>query len=88
MKHGNRGNTEERKDKMKLTLNGYDVEIKVKRNGRANNEETKYLLNEIALFADNSSRYYESEGANALAKRSQDFSDEIYTFLDEQGFYN
>ena len=85
---------------MKITINGYDVELKAKRHSldnRYSEEQTKAFLNGLCLLLDDAAKCLESKAAemnnetsecyNNVAKYRRDDSWNIYKMLEELGYY-
>lgn len=64
---------------MKMTIAGYDVDIKVKKSheDRANKESLGYFLNYVALLAIETKMKWESEGYNGMANEAGRWNDDI-----------
>ena len=74
---------------MKLTINEYEVEIKVKRGGadRASKMDTMQFLNSVSIWAMEAAKQMRTTGAPALAEEFDGASTEIYNFLKGAGLY-
>ena len=74
---------------MRLTVNEYEVEIKVKRGGaaRVNKMDTMQFLNSVSIWAMEAAKQMRTTGAPALAEEFDDASNEIYHFLKDAGLY-
>lgn len=75
---------------MTLTINGYEVEIKVKDKGnnRFNKKDTMLFLNSLSLMFDYSCERNINKGYDSLAERDRKSSNEIYDFLYSLGYYD
>lgn len=74
---------------MKLTFDGFEVEIKAKRGGsRANKKDTMDMLNRISIWASMASKMYESQGYPANAEAAEKAADEIFYALKAAGCYS
>lgn len=74
---------------MKLTINGYEVEIKAKANynSRANKLDTMHFLNTLSIWASEAARTYRMERCESLEKNANKAADDIYTVLSAAGLY-
>lgn len=72
---------------MKLTFNGYEVEIKAKANyhSRANKQDTMNLLNSISIWVMEAGKLDENKDISHIYER---ISNEIYKQLDANGCYD
>ena len=74
---------------MKLTINGQEVEIKVKdSNGKYNPEATVFFLNDISLHFNYAETYLNCQGYQASANRAGKIGHDIFNALNEAGAYN
>ncbi len=75
---------------MKLTINGYEVEIKAKHTyeSRVNKKATMDLLNLISIWASAAAKWTEEQSYPALAESYENAGDEIYKVLAAEGLYN
>lgn len=80
---------------MKFTANGYEIEIKAKRTcgglfdrKRANAEDTKRFMADVAIWAARAADEYKALGLNALAKEADTTWNEIYDQLDNLGHFD
>lgn len=75
---------------MRLTINGAEVEIKVKGkySSRANKQDTMFFLNTLSIWASEAANHYRYEGAEALEKDARTCGMDIYNALDAAGLYN
>ena len=74
---------------MKVIINGYDVEIKAKRNGKKqmNLEDTRALLNWLTGYAYEAADSYEKRNRPALAEDARETARNIFTALETVGYY-
>lgn len=75
---------------MKFTIEGMEVEIKVKgqHSSRANKEDAIYLMNLMSIYAGLAGDHYrEKFGSDGLAKGAYNIAKEIYEQLDRMGAY-
>lgn len=73
---------------MTLTIDGIEIEIKVKKNGRTNANATKNFLNELAcVYMDHSDQLHK-EGYHAYAKGETRKQHDIHAALDALGYYD
>lgn len=75
---------------MKLYFEGFEVEIKAKRetSGRFNKMETAEILNLFSIYAGEAAERYKQLGMYALEKEARKNAAIIYEKLDTEGFYN
>lgn len=75
---------------MKLTINGAEVEIKVKGrySEKYNKEDTMYFLNTMCGAFGDSAQIRNMIGLNAIAKESEEIKHDIYNHLEGLGFYD
>lgn len=74
---------------MKLTIDGQEVEIKVKnKDGKVTTEETMYFLNSLALTFFYASQHQTGNGYIVSARRSEKCRSDIYKALEQNGFYS
>lgn len=75
---------------MKLTINGYDVEIKAKYSGatKFNKIHTMDFLNLIASWASHSADQMQAEGWDMIAKDNREAFNTIYDELAKRGLYD
>lgn len=74
---------------MKLTLNGWEIEVKAKSQfkDRANKQDTMYFLNDLACYALEAKQRYKDLGLYGLAEEAQEFQMGIHDALDKAKFY-
>lgn len=75
---------------MKLTINGAEVEIKVKDkySEKYNKEDTMYFLNSLAIAYRNSAEWESRIGCPAIAEESEEIRQDIFNYLEGLGFYD
>ena len=75
---------------MKLTINGYEVEIKVKSkwNKRTNKADTMAFLNMVSIWAGEAAMYNVHKFGTGYGNTENRASDDIYNFLDANGCYD
>lgn len=74
---------------MKLTIDGQEVEIKVKdNNGKVSTVETMSFLNNLSLTFYHASLHLTGNGWIASAKACEKCRSDIYTVLEQNGFYS
>lgn len=73
---------------MKLTIGYYDVEIKAKNRiySKSEDEDTMYLLNDIAMWACEGAKYNKDMGYTHISKNYKERWGEIVDFLIGEGF--
>ena len=75
---------------MKFTIEGMEVEIKVKgqHSSRANKEDAIYLMNLMSIYAGLAGDHYsEKFGIDGLAKEAYNIAGEIFEQLHKMGAY-
>ena len=74
---------------MKLSINGYEVEIKVKREGekKANAAATKMLLNTLIEYSYMAYDQFRDDGHYGLAEGALKVGNDIYDALENEGFF-
>lgn len=75
---------------MKLFIDGYEVEIKVKANydTKASKFTTQNFLNDLSILAGEARRSFERSELNALSDWANRVSKDIFDELKKQGVYN
>lgn len=75
---------------MKLNINGYEVDIKVKDkySDRANKDDAMAFLNTLAIWAAEARDHYRKEGFGGLADVANIWQKDINTALDNKGFFD
>lgn len=73
---------------MKLKIGNYDVEIKAKNRivSESEDEDTMYLLNDIAMWACEGAKYNRDKGYMQISKDYKERWGEIVDFLIGEGF--
>lgn len=74
---------------MKIIIDGCEVEIKAKKSGKNqyNETDTMFVLNTLTMLAYEASRGYDNVGCNHLANDARNLADTIYDLLDKNGYY-
>ena len=77
-----------KEQKMKIKLNGYEVEVKAKCiNERYSEKETMNFLNWLSLMLDDLTKYNRSQGYEKFAQMREEEAINIYNMLAEKGLY-
>ena len=75
---------------MKITINGYEVEIKAKykASDRMNQKDTMAVLNQISICAGESKYRFQQSGCNRLAETAGEAQHTIFDALDARGYFD
>ena len=75
---------------MKITINGYEVEIKAKykASDKMNQRDTMAVLNQISIWAGESKYRFIQNGCVHLAEIAGEAHNAIYDALDAKGYFD
>ena len=73
-----------------IKIGAFEVEVKasLEGNGKANNKDTIYFLNELSLVYQYAAELNKLQGYDGHAKDFKSKSDEIFQFLKKIGVYD
>lgn len=74
---------------MRIIINGYEVDIKAKREGKEqmNQKDTRALLNRLTGYAYEAADGYEKRNEFALAEDARKTARNIFMALEAAGYY-
>lgn len=75
---------------MKLTINGFEIDIKARHteiNKRMNAEDTKWILNTIAMIAYDAASDRRHNGYNAIAEEAVEIATDIHDYLESLKYF-